>query len=71
MYAVSYFNGTDVLGETFCCPTYSKEYFLEKKAQGFPCAYLVKEEDDEDVGLIDSHRYEELEQAYEKRFNGK
>lgn len=65
-YAVSYIFEGRVSGGIFRCPTFSKNLFSEKEAQGIPCAYLVKEEDGE-VGLIASHKYDELVEAYEQQ----
>jgi hypothetical protein len=62
IYAVAYYDGLRIGGIPFRCPTYSRQYFEEKKALGLPSALISREQGGKPV-LIDSYNYEALETA--------
>ena len=65
-YAVVYLKNSKVTGLPFRCPTYSRQWFEEKKRLGIPCALMKRDKSDQKAKILDSFEIEVLEQYIQK-----
>ncbi len=62
-YAVCYLKDFKVTGIPFRCPTYSRQWFEEKKRLGIPCVLMWRSKADRKAEILDSFEIEVLEQS--------